>query len=89
MKTPGGTQLVILGASPPESGGGDVELLSSVEYEKCAGHAYWRGLGQPTAARIMSLVQSAQEMYLRGSSIEIERLSPLRSWPSPLSAAVY
>ena len=30
----------------------------------------------------MSLVQPAQQMYLRGSSIEIERLSPLRSCPS-------
>ena len=42
----------------------------------------WIGRGQPNAARIMSLVQPAQQMYLRGSSIEIERLSPLRSCPS-------
>ena len=27
-------------------------------------------------------MQPAQQMYLRGSSIEIERLSPLRSCPS-------
>jgi hypothetical protein len=46
------------------------------------GHARWAGRGEPTAARIMSLVQPAQQMYLRGSSIEIEQLSPLRSCPS-------
>ena len=45
-------------------------------------HTCWTGRGQPTAARIMSLVHPAQQMHLRGSSIEIERLSPLRSCPS-------
>jgi hypothetical protein len=30
----------------------------------------------------MSDVQPAQQMYLRGSSIEMDRLSPLRSCPS-------
>jgi len=41
----------------------------------------FRGV-QSTPALIMSLVQPAQQMYLRGSSIEIERLPPLRSCPS-------
>src|SRR5260370_19805097 len=40
------------------------------------------GIGQPTARRIISFVQPAQQMYFRGSSMEIARLSPLRSWPA-------
>src|SRR6266478_6753666 len=40
------------------------------------------GIGQPTARRIISLVQPAQQRYFRGSSMEIARLSPLRSWPA-------
>src|SRR5713226_7632051 len=39
-------------------------------------------IGQPTARRIISFVQRAQQMYFRGSSMEIARLSPLRSWPA-------
>jgi len=41
-----------------------------------------RGSDSPTARRIISLAQPAQQMYFRGSSIEIARLSPLRSWPA-------
>lgn len=40
------------------------------------------GIGQPTAFRIISFAQPAQQMYFRGSSIEMARLSPLRSWPA-------
>src|SRR6266852_6602566 len=39
-------------------------------------------IGQPTARRIISFVQPAQQMYFRGSSMEIARLSPLRSCPA-------
>src|SRR5438552_12634 len=38
-------------------------------------------MGRPTAARIISFVQPAQQQYLRGSSTEIARLSPLLSCP--------
>src|SRR6266481_6066331 len=38
-----------------------------------------RGIGQPTARRIISLRQPAQHRYFRGSSMEIAKLSPLRS----------
>jgi len=42
-------------------------------------HAERRGIGQPTARRIISFAHPAQHRYFRGSSIEIARLSPLRS----------
>jgi hypothetical protein len=56
--------------------------ILSAALHGCRGHAATDGATAPslaTAARIMSLVQPAQQMYLRGSSIETERLSPLRS----------
>src|SRR5258708_19223652 len=45
------------------------------------------GIGQPTARRIISLRQPAQHRYFRGSSMEIAKLSPLRSSPPPAQAA--
>jgi hypothetical protein len=39
------------------------------------------GMGQPTARRIISFVQPAQQMYFRGSSTETAKLSPLRFLP--------
>src|SRR5579864_1107546 len=39
-------------------------------------------MGQPTARRIISFRQPAQQRYFRGSSMEIAKLSPLRSWPA-------
>ncbi len=44
--------------------------------------AYGRRIGWPTAARIISFVQPAQHLYLRGSLIEMARLSPARSLPA-------
>src|SRR5882672_12009791 len=39
-------------------------------------------MGQPTARRIISFVQPAQQMYFLGSWMEIAKLSPPRSWPA-------
>src|SRR5260370_22014253 len=39
-------------------------------------------MGQPTARRIISFEHPAQQRYFRGSSMEIAKLSPLRSWPA-------
>src|SRR5215471_917114 len=42
----------------------------------------WRVLiGQPRTARMSSFVQPAQHLYLRGSAMEIAKLSPLLSRP--------
>jgi len=38
-------------------------------------------MGHPRAARIISLLHPAQQMYFCGSSTEIARLSPLLSRP--------
>src|SRR5437868_15426543 len=40
-------------------------------------------MGQPKAARISFLVQPAQHLYLRGSEMEMAKLSPLLSRPCP------
>src|ERR1700693_797278 len=47
-----------------------------------AGHASLLSeIGRPTAARIISFVQPAQQQYFRGASTEIANLSPLLSCP--------
>src|SRR5579862_691188 len=44
------------------------------------GHAYlFCTIGRPTASRIISFEQPAQQMYFRGSSTAMARLSPLLS----------
>src|ERR1700757_811384 len=54
----------------------------SKERPSSAAHPSLRStMGRPTAARIISFVQPAQQQYLRGSSTEIARLSPLLSCP--------
>ena len=57
-------------------------LRQNSPYPTAYALSLFSGIGHPRAARIISLLQPAQQMYFCGSSTEIARLSPLLSRPA-------